>query len=154
MDAITRLSEPFSGPDLDRRAAALADVVKTHDDLTDALAAIIQLRADLHREQDRVTMMVEERDRYRHESLRFRRLAEKLAIKMTNAAMILDEAKETVQEIDETLDAPTPSSAFGIEAVNDGHFIARMEDGRIPKIPTMDRVRAFMAKKTKAVVRK
>jgi hypothetical protein len=45
----------------------------------------------------------------------------------------------------------TDRTAFGIEAVNDGHFIARMEDGRIPKIPTMDRVRAFMAKKTKAV---
>jgi hypothetical protein len=47
----------------------------------------------------------------------------------------------------------TDRTAFGIEALNDGHFIARMEDGRIPKIPTMDRVRAFMARKTKAVRR-
>jgi hypothetical protein len=47
----------------------------------------------------------------------------------------------------------TDRTAFGLEAVNDGHFIARMEQGRIPKIPTMDRVRAHMHKKTKAVRR-
>jgi hypothetical protein len=98
-------------PELDRRAAALADVQQMHDDLTEAQAVILQLRADLHREQDRVIMMVEERDRYRHESIRFRRLAEKLAVKMTNAALILDEAKETVQAIDEIAEAPTPASA-------------------------------------------
>jgi len=38
-------------------------------------------------------------------------------------------------------------TAFGLAAVNDGHFIRRLEGGRIPKIPTMDRVRAYMAKK-------
>ena len=47
----------------------------------------------------------------------------------------------------------TDRTAFGLQSVNDGHFIARMEQGRIPKIPTMDRVRNFMAKKTKAVRR-
>ena len=34
---------------------------------------------------------------------------------------------------------------FGLEAVNDGHFVKRLETGRIPKIPTIDRVRAYMA---------
>jgi len=47
----------------------------------------------------------------------------------------------------------TDRTTFGLEAVHDGHFIARMEQGRIPKIPTMDRVRAYMHKKTKAVRR-
>ncbi len=47
----------------------------------------------------------------------------------------------------------TDRTAFGLEAVNDGHFIRRMEQGRIPKIPTMDKVRAYMARKTKAVRR-
>jgi hypothetical protein len=47
----------------------------------------------------------------------------------------------------------TDRTQFGLEAVNDGHFIARMEQGRIPKIPTADRVRTYMAKKTKAVRR-
>jgi len=45
----------------------------------------------------------------------------------------------------------TDRTSFGLQAVNDGHFIARMEAGRIPKIPTMDRVRRFMDRKTKAV---
>ena len=48
----------------------------------------------------------------------------------------------------------TDRTAFGLEAVNDGHFIKRMEQGRIPKIPTMDKVRAYMARKTKAVQRR
>jgi hypothetical protein len=47
----------------------------------------------------------------------------------------------------------TDRTQFGLEAVHDGHFIARMEQGRIPKIPTADRIRAYMAKKTKAVRR-
>ena len=48
----------------------------------------------------------------------------------------------------------TDRTAFGLEAVNDGHFITRMEHGRIPKIPTIDKVRAYMAGKTKAVTPK
>jgi len=44
-------------------------------------------------------------------------------------------------------------TTFGIQALNDGHFIARVEQGRIPKIPTMDRIREHMARKTKAVRR-
>jgi hypothetical protein len=47
----------------------------------------------------------------------------------------------------------TDRTHFGLQSVNDGHFIRRIEQGRIPKIPTMDKVRAFMAKKTKAVKR-
>lgn len=47
----------------------------------------------------------------------------------------------------------TDRTTFGLEAVNDGHFIARMEQGRIPKIPTMDKIRTYMARKTKAVRR-
>ena len=40
---------------------------------------------------------------------------------------------------------------FGLLAVNDGHFIARVEDGRVPKLQTIDRVRDFMDRETKAV---
>ena len=45
----------------------------------------------------------------------------------------------------------TDRTHFGLESVNDGHFIRRMEEGRIPKIPTIDKVRLFMTRKTKAV---
>jgi len=62
----------------------------------------------------------------------------------------------TAQQLLDEIDAyckltKTDRTSFGLQAVNDGHFIARMEQGRIPKIPTMDRVRAFMNRKTKAV---
>jgi hypothetical protein len=40
---------------------------------------------------------------------------------------------------------------FGIEAAGDGHFITRVEEGKIPRIPTIDKVRAYMDRKTKAV---
>ncbi len=60
------------------------------------------------------------------------------------AQQLLDDvlAYCTTHELDRT--------KFGLEAVNDGHFIRRLESGRIPKIPTMDKVRAYMAKKIKA----
>jgi predicted transcriptional regulator len=42
-------------------------------------------------------------------------------------------------------------TAFGREAAGDGHFIPRVEGGKIPRIPTIDRVYRYMARKTKAV---
>ena len=39
---------------------------------------------------------------------------------------------------------------FGKLAVKDGNFLPRIENGRIPSLPTLDRVRAFLDKKTKA----
>jgi hypothetical protein len=42
-------------------------------------------------------------------------------------------------------------TAFGLQAVKDGNFITRLEHGRVPTFKTVDRVRAFIAKKTKAV---
>jgi hypothetical protein len=53
-------------------------------------------------------MVIEERDRYRHESIRFRKLALRQAVKMINAALIMEEAKETIHEIDEIDEGETP----------------------------------------------
>ena len=102
---------PIPSPAAERQASALMEIKQMHDELNAAKAAIAQLKADLHREEDRVIMMVEERDRYRHEALRFRKLLMKLVIRHANAAMILEEAKEIVQEIDEIDEAPTPPTA-------------------------------------------
>ncbi len=33
---------------------------------------------------------------------------------------------------------------FGILAANDGHLIPRLQSGRLPRLTTIDRVRAFM----------
>jgi hypothetical protein len=42
-------------------------------------------------------------------------------------------------------------TAFGLQAVKDGNFITRLEHGRVPTFKTVDRVRAFIARKSKAV---
>jgi hypothetical protein len=39
---------------------------------------------------------------------------------------------------------------FGRQALHDGNFVFRVEQGRIPKLETFERVRAFIARKTKA----
>lgn len=36
---------------------------------------------------------------------------------------------------------------FGLIVANDGHFIKRLEGGRLPRLPTIDRVRYFMSRK-------
>src|SRR6185436_18853526 len=36
---------------------------------------------------------------------------------------------------------------FGLIVANDGHFIKRLETGRMPRIPTIERVREIMARK-------
>jgi predicted transcriptional regulator len=45
-------------------------------------------------------------------------------------------------------------TAFGVKAAGDGHFISRVEEGKIPRITTIDRVYAYMDGKTKAVTPK
>ena len=38
---------------------------------------------------------------------------------------------------------------FGILAANDGHLIPRLQSGRLPRLTTIDRVRAYMTKNGK-----
>ena len=38
---------------------------------------------------------------------------------------------------------------FGIEAVNDGHLLPRLQSGREPRRATVERVRAFMKRKAR-----
>jgi len=45
----------------------------------------------------------------------------------------------------------TDPTNFGLDVINDGHFVKRLRHGRVPKLHTIDRVRAYMASKTKAV---
>jgi predicted transcriptional regulator len=43
-------------------------------------------------------------------------------------------------------------TAFGKQAAGDGHFIKRVEAGKLPRLDTIDRVYRYMDRKTKAVV--
>ena len=40
---------------------------------------------------------------------------------------------------------------FGLRVMNDGHYISRLEGGRIPEIQTIDKVRKYINGRTKAV---
>jgi hypothetical protein len=48
----------------------------------------------------------------------------------------------------------TDHTNFGIQALNDGHFVRRLYLGRVPKLDTIDRVRGFIDDKTRAVPRR
>ena len=39
---------------------------------------------------------------------------------------------------------------FGLKCMNDGHYISRLEGGRIPEIQTIDKVRSYINGRTKA----
>jgi hypothetical protein len=39
---------------------------------------------------------------------------------------------------------------FGLIVANDGHFIKRLETGRMPRIPTIERVREIMASRKRS----
>jgi len=109
MTMIPPLLSPSS--DSERHATALADIKHMHDQLTGALAMIGQLKADLHREEDRVVMMVEERDRYRHEALRLRKYLNELTTQMTNISLLARKAEDYVHDIEEMDSSPTPPTA-------------------------------------------
>lgn len=42
-------------------------------------------------------------------------------------------------------------TAFGKRAAHDGHFIARVENGRLPRITTIEQVYKYMKRTTSAV---
>jgi hypothetical protein len=103
----------------DYRVAALAQVNQMHNDLISANNAITQYRIDLNRERDRVAMMVEERDRYRHESLRLRKMLVELTTQMANIGLLTRRAEDYVNAINELDAAPTPTTAAIDELVAD-----------------------------------
>jgi chromosome segregation ATPase len=101
---------PYSdGADIERRAHALAVVQKTHDELIQTRAEIADLKTRLHREEDRVVMVVEERNLYRHEALRLRKLLNELTTQMANIALLARKAEDFVNEVDEMDSSPTPA---------------------------------------------
>lgn len=60
--------------------------------------------------------------------------------------------KELLAEIEAyRVQAGIDRTAFGLQVMNDGNFITRLELGRNPRFVTIERVRRFIAKKTKAV---
>jgi hypothetical protein len=58
------------------------------------------------------------------------------------------EIRELLSEIDfYCAERNIPRTRFGIEAVNDGHLLTRLQAGREPRRATIERVRKFMKRK-------
>ena len=110
MNNITPL--PAVQPPMERRAAALADIQQMHEDLNEAHEHIGQLKADLNRETDRCTLLVEERNRYRHDALVYRDKLVELATSMSNIGLMTVAAQEIMRVAQELTakDAPTDTA--------------------------------------------
>jgi len=95
------LMTPKARDDVTQRAEALAQVKQMHDDLIAAQATIGQLKADLHREQDRCVMVVEERNKYRTDADLLRNQLMKVCTTVANIGLLTEEAKAIVLTVDE-----------------------------------------------------
>ncbi len=90
------------------QAQAVAEVRKMYEDLAACHETIGQLKADLNREKDRVTLVAEERARYRAEANAYRALLIELSTTQTNIGLMCDKATGVMKKIDEILASETP----------------------------------------------
>jgi hypothetical protein len=97
-------------PELADHANAIAYVTKAVTDLADAQAIIGQLRADLHREEDRVELLREDRDFYRDQANGFRAMLVKLATHQATIGLETIAAQAVVMSIDEAITAKPPAT--------------------------------------------
>lgn len=103
-----RLPQMTPPNELDPRVTALAQIQQMHHDLMAAHEEIGQLKADLNREQDRVTMVSEERARYRAEANAYRALLVELAANQTSIGLIAQRSETVMRKLTEILEAETP----------------------------------------------
>jgi len=97
---------------LDQAAEALAHLQQMNDALIDARDEIAQLKADLHREQDRFGMMTEERDRYRADAHTYRDLLIKLATQMASIGLMTTSAQDILQQVYELTNNHQPAATI------------------------------------------
>lgn len=99
--SVTHLSEiPTSDP-LDRHAVALAEFRKMRDDLIATHDTNDQLRADLHREQDRIAMLIEDRDYWREKATTNGRQLVELATAVANIGLLTRAAEHIILTVNE-----------------------------------------------------
>lgn len=98
---------------LDTHATALAHITKVVSDLDEAHAIIAQLKADLHREQDRCIMLVDEMTRWRDDALKRRALNTEYETTLSNISLMTERAQENLRSNNEL----APSTAVPSEAL-------------------------------------
>ena len=100
-------------PTEDDHAAAMAYVAKTVTDLPGSQGhhRTVQLRADLHRCEDRVEMLNEERNFYRDQANAFRALLVKLSTHQATIGLEAIAAQAVVMSIDAAINKADPHAA-------------------------------------------
>lgn len=87
-----------------RLAAAVAEVNGMRDEVERCHGEIAQLKADLHREEDRCSMLLDERNRLRKEVRIYHDAVIKLATAQANIGLLTTEAQTMLITITEQLD--------------------------------------------------
>ena len=112
----TLSEERVSGP-LDRQAAVLADIQQMHMDFQQLREDHAQLKADLHHEEDRVSLLIAEKDKMETalkaeivksnaEAVLFRDKLVELSTAMTNIGLLTITAQEIMKAVSELLARP------------------------------------------------
>jgi len=109
VNAIERRAEETDA--IERRAAALAEVGNMYDSINALKEENAQLKADLHRSEDRIALLVEQCDRSRYAELKLRKYLNELTTQMSNIVLLAHKAVDYVQAIDEMDSAATPPIA-------------------------------------------
>jgi hypothetical protein len=92
---------PECSAPLDHYATALAHTQQMHSDLQAAHEVIAQLKADLHREQDRCVMLLEERNKYRADAELLRNKLLSICTTVANIGLMTKEAEAVVMTVNE-----------------------------------------------------
>jgi len=96
------LYAPKAAPE--RQAQAIAEVQKMHDDFSACKEECDQLKADLNRSEDRLTMVIDERNRLRRELKIYQEKLIELATAMSNIGLLTNTAQSVMASAQELLD--------------------------------------------------
>lgn len=116
----------------ERRAQALAEISQMQTELIAAKKEVADMREDLHRAEDRVTIMIEERDRYRGESTVYRTKLVELATSMANIGLLTVKAQEIMMTVKLLTDGETQEHAEG-ETESARQMVKRLAAGIVPR---------------------
>lgn len=113
------------------RAAAMAEIAQMKTDLERCHEIILQLRADVHHLEDRVTLLTDERNRLRKEVNIYRTACVELATAQANIGLLTSRAADITARVTELLERVDGSEVDDNKAKID-QIAAAMGDELVP----------------------
>ncbi len=105
---------PQAVPATAARAQALAEINKMQTDLIEAHGQIERLTRELRNQQDRVSLLMEERERFRNEARLYNKKLIELATAVSNIGLLTRTAEDvmrTIEEMEEEMQQTTQQAA-------------------------------------------